>query len=54
MGFMDSRIINRPEVFIRFTLTKFNPEGRGTDEMAVNLIRQLLLKLVYEIRKQKK
>ncbi len=54
MGFMDSRIINRPEVFISFAHTKFNSESRLTDEMAVNLIRQLLQKLVDEIKIQKK
>jgi chromate reductase len=53
MGFMDARVINRPEVFISFAHTKFDENGHLTDEMAIDLIKKLLERLVDEIRKQK-
>ena len=53
MGFMDARVINRPEVFISFAHTKFDENGHLVDEMAINLIKQLLNRLIDEIRKQK-
>ena len=52
LGHMDARVINRPEVFISFANKKFDEQGHINDEMAIGLIRQLLEKLVGEVRNQ--
>lgn len=53
LGFMDTKVINRPEVFISFAHNKFGPDGELKDEMAMDLIKQLLGKLVKTIKREK-
>ena len=53
MGYLDTRIINRPEVFISFADKKFDQDGHINDEFSLNLMKQLLGNLVEGIRKEK-
>jgi chromate reductase len=43
--FLDMHPLNKPEIFIGLAQTKFDAEGRLTDEMAKGLIRDLLVAL---------
>jgi len=49
---LNSRIINKPEVFVSFAQTKFDQEGHLNDESTVKFVRELLKNLVDEARKQ--
>lgn len=49
MTYLDTRIINKPEVFITFANQKFNEDGTLNDENAKRLIRDLGEKLKKEI-----
>ena len=51
--FLDSRIINKPEVIINFVDKKINEKGEFADENAIKFMRELLNNLVAEVRVQK-
>jgi len=51
--FLDSRIINKPEVIINFVDKKLNEKGEFADENAAKFMRDLLNNLVAEVRTQK-
>jgi chromate reductase len=52
--YLDARVINKPEVFVSFAHQKFDENGNIKDEIAVDLISQLLSNLVNEIRRYNK
>lgn len=47
---LDARVINKPEVFLATAQTKFDGNGKLTDEVASKLISDLLSNLVEETR----
>lgn len=48
LGYLDMREIHRPEVFVNFAPGKFDTEMKLTDQVTIDLISQLLQKLVEE------
>ncbi len=50
--YLDSRIINKPEVIISFVDKKINEKGEFSDENAEKFMRDLLNNLVTEVRNQ--
>ena len=48
---LDSRIVNKPEVFVTFAQTKFDADGHLNDEPTMKFVRELLNKLVTEAKK---
>jgi len=51
--FLDSRILNKPEVFINFVDKKIDEKGRIKDEQSLKFMRELLSNLVSEARRDK-
>ncbi len=51
--YLDSRIVNKPEVIISFVDKKINDKGEFADENAEKFMRDLLNNLVTEVRAQK-
>ncbi len=49
MGYLDTRVINKPEVFITFAHKKFDESGRLNDPSALEFLNELLSKLVNAI-----
>ena len=48
---LDSRIVNKPEVFVTFAQNKFDADGHLKDEPTIKFVRDLLNNLVAEAKK---
>ncbi|MCL4344864.1 MAG: NAD(P)H-dependent oxidoreductase [Candidatus Thermoplasmatota archaeon] len=51
LTYLDTRIVNKPEIFVTFANQKFDENGRLKDEMTTKFIRELGEKLRSEINK---
>ncbi len=53
LGYLDTRVINRPEVFLTFANKKFDENGQLNDPSALGFLTELLNKLVDSITLEK-